>query len=183
MGRSLPVFDEIPTPDWYMPQADESEAEPQKQAMWNCGCSHQSRAARNLGCSHLVEILRRKSTARSSLVSTWTCCPLKLWSGRNSAEEIHSKNFPNLWSFADSEGHSKGKERRISSGHRSPCRDGSVSSGRGYWLLYVLHISKGNISAKLSGTWANAKKYTVRISNQESWRLKMSNPITKNSDN
>ena len=34
LGSSLPVHDEIPIPDWYMPQANVSEAEPpQKQAM------------------------------------------------------------------------------------------------------------------------------------------------------
>ena len=195
----------------YIPlaQANVSEAEPQKQAMWNCRCSHKRRASRILCCYHLVEILQLQSTARISLVSN--CRPLKLLSGGNSVAEIHSENFclsncspghviimtssgysesetwihsnnfPSLRSFVDSEGHSKRKERLIRTWH--PCRDGSVSSGWWYWLLYVLHISKGNISAKLSGTWANAKKYTVRISNQESWRLKMSNPITKNSDN
>ena len=74
-----------------MSQANVSEAESQKQAKWNSWCSHKSRAARILGRFHLAGNLRRKSTARISLVSI--CRPLKLWSGWNSAAEIHSRNF------------------------------------------------------------------------------------------
>ena len=33
LGSSLPVHNEIPIPDWYMPQANVSEADLQKQAM------------------------------------------------------------------------------------------------------------------------------------------------------
>ena len=117
LGSSLSVRNEIQIPDRYMPQANVSEAEPQKQAMWNSWWSHESRAARVLGCfiwrkfccgnpqqespkSHLVvlsnydlaEILRRKSTAIIS--ACLTALREMLSSSGDSAAEIHGKNFP-----------------------------------------------------------------------------------------
>ena len=143
LGSSLPVHDEIPIPNWYMPQANVSEAKhTQKQAMWNGGCSHKRRASRISGCYHQAGIL-----------------------GCYHLAEIHSKIFSSLWSFADSEGHSKRKERQIPSGHL--CRDGRVSSGRGYWLLYVLHICKGKSVSQVEQT----RKISLSKTKNLAWML------------
>ena len=67
------------------------------------------------------------------------------------------------------------KERRILSGHL--CRDRSVSSGRGYWLLYTFSIfAKATMSVKLSQRQKLACK---KQRFQESWRSKISVSITK----
>ena len=49
LGSSLPVHDEIPIPDRYMPQANVSEAEPHKQAMWNGRVKPQKQSCKNFG--------------------------------------------------------------------------------------------------------------------------------------
>ena len=52
LGSSLPAHEEIPIPDRYMPQANVSEADPQRQAMWNSGCSNKRRAKRRIPSGH-----------------------------------------------------------------------------------------------------------------------------------
>ena len=100
---------------------------PQKQSSKNSGLLSSGRnyaaeiysknlPSLNISCSNydLAEIPRRKSTARIS--DCLTALREMLSSSGDSAAEIHSKIFPCLWSFADSEGHSKSKERRIPCG-------------------------------------------------------------------
>ena len=105
LRSNLPKHDKIPIPDREMPQTDVSEAEPQKQAMWNGEQRHKSKGAKGGNvkrrtsrarisvCYHAAEILQRKSesAARTFPVSTYHL--LNLSSGGNSAAEVHSINF------------------------------------------------------------------------------------------